>query len=281
MGEMGARSLFPLLSFCLFLSLVMAESPYARETEKWRQAYQARLKAPDGWLAVAGLSWLREGTNSVGSDASNDVVLPPRFPAHLGSITLTGRSAVLQSPAGRQQFEAEKEPIAFHDISLALIERNHRFAIRVRDPQAPTLRHFTGSRWFPLREEYRIEAKWTPYHTPKTIPIVSILGYSEDEPTPGYAEFTLHGKTFRLEPVIEEPGSLFFIFKDETAGHETYGAGRFLDAPDPKDGKVILDFNQSRNPPCAFTAFATCPLPPRQNFLATRIEAGELKYGNH
>ena len=273
------RSLLPLLAVA---TLAMAASAsYSDETEKWREKYQQRLKSPQGWLAVAGLFWLHEGPNTIGSDAKSEVVLPASHPAHVGTIVLKGNTASLKSDGAEQTLVADKDPIRLGDLSLALIERDHRYAIRMRDPNAETRRNFTGSKWFPIREEYRIEARWVPYNRPKKIAIATILGYVEQQEAPGYAEFDLHGKKMRLEPIVEEPGTLFFIFKDQTAKHETYPAGRFLDAADPKDGKVILDFNQARNPPCAFTAFATCPLPPKQNVMATRIEAGELKYGSH
>jgi uncharacterized protein len=271
-----------LLGTTLMLATLMATSnPYRQELDQWRQAYQERLMAPNGWLSVAGLSWLHQGKNTVGSSDDADVVLPKRFAAQAGTIELNGKTAVFHSDAGEKTLEAEKDAVPYKDVTVALIERDHRYAIRLRDPLAETRVHFTGSKWFPTREDLRIVAKWVPYDPPHTIPIASILGYVEDQATPGYAEFAIDGKTFRLEPTVETPGSLFFTFKDQTAGHETYPAGRFLDAADPKDGKVILDFNQSRNPPCAFTAYATCPLPPKQNVMAIRIEAGELRYGQH
>jgi uncharacterized protein (DUF1684 family) len=260
----------------------LAVSPsYIREVQQWRAQYEERLKSPTGWLAVAGLFWLHEGSNTVGSDPQSEVVLPKSYPAHAGTLTLAGNAATYRADGKELTLVAEKDPIQIGELSLALIERDHKYAIRLRDPNAETRRNFTGLKWFPIKQQYRIEARWVPYNPPHTIPIASILGYVEQQPTPGFAEFELHGKTYRLEPIVEEPGTLFFIFKDQTSAHETYGAGRFLDTADPKDGKVILDFNEARNPPCAFTAFATCPLPPKQNVIATRIEAGELRYGKH
>jgi uncharacterized protein (DUF1684 family) len=135
---------------------------------------------------------------------------------------------------------------------------------------------FRGLRWFPVREPYRVTARFVSYEKLRSIPIASIIGYTDQEPSPGYAEFTLGGQTLRLEPVLED-GELFFIFRDRTAGKETYPSGRFLYAALPQDGKVELDFNKAENPPCAFTDYATCPLPPKQNVLPVRIEAGELR----
>jgi uncharacterized protein (DUF1684 family) len=271
----------------IFMNAAMsmnAASPsgsFVTQVEKWREGYEQTLKAPDGWLSVSGLFWLHEGENTVGSDAQSDVVLPARFARHAGSITLKGDQAILRTDAGDFPMKGEKEPLSIGNVSLAFMLRNHKYAIRMRDPEAETRVHFHGTKWFPPREELRVEAKWMAYEKPREIPIVTILGYTEAQPSPGVAEFQLDGKTFHLTPVVEEPGVLFFIFKDQTAGHETYGAGRFLKAEEPKDGKVVLDFNRAYNPPCAYTAFATCPLPPKENVLTTRVEAGELKYGSH
>ena len=272
---------FPLVLLLAVGICLAASADYESIIQKWQQAYERRLQTPEGWLAVAGLFWLSEGSNSVGSHSDKRVVLPARFPSSAGEIVLSGNTAVYRYEGKEQKFVAEEDPIQVGNITLALLERNHRYAIRMRDPQAEARVNFKGLKFFPIRPEYRIEAKWVPYKEPRIVRIPTILGYSEDQPAPGYAEFQLQGQTFRLEPIIETPGSLFFIFKDKTAGHETYPAGRFLDAEDPKDGKVILDFNQARNPPCAFTAYATCPLPPKQNVMSVRIEAGELRYGNH
>jgi uncharacterized protein (DUF1684 family) len=130
-----------------------------------------------------------------------------------------------------------------------------------------------------VSEDYRVTTRLEP--DAKKIPILNILGQVEDTPSPGYVEFELHGQKLRLTPVEESPNELFFIFRDPTAGKETYASGRFLDAELGKDGAVVLDFNKAYNPPCAFTPYATCPLPPKENRLAVRIEAGELKYGSH
>jgi uncharacterized protein (DUF1684 family) len=145
------------------------------------------------------------------------------------------------------------------------------------------LKEFTGLRWFPVQEDYRVEGRFVPYTSAKTIAVPNILGQVEEMPSPGYVAFTIGGREVRLDPVLEEPGAseLFFIFRDQTTGKETYPAGRFLYAAMPKDGRVTLDFNKAYSPPCAFTPFATCPLPPKQNRLPVRIEAGEMHSGHH
>jgi uncharacterized protein (DUF1684 family) len=233
--------------------------------QKWRVDYEAKLKAPGGWLAVAGLYWLHQGSNSV--------PLP------------NGKSAAFELKDGRVRFEnrilkPDMDSVKVGEIDLAPIERGSKIGIRLRDPNAETRRTFTGTKWFPASLAWRIDAKWVAYPKPKPISITNILGMKEDDPSPGYAEFTVQGKPYRLDAVIDD-GELFFMFKDVTAGHSTYGAGRFLYAPIPKGDRVELDFNKAHNPPCAFTAFATCPLPPKQNVLALAIKAGEKSYGAH
>lgn len=163
---------------------------------------------------------------------------------------------------------------------MFVIHRGNRYAIRLKDTGSKFRQEFTGLHWFPVRASYRVTARFVRYETPKMIAIPNILGETEKEASPGYVVFTLQGHPFRLYPVVEG-NQLFFIFHDQTSGKETYPSGRFLDADLPKEGKVLLDFNKAYNPPCAFTPYATCPLPPKQNRLATRIEAGELNYGQH
>ncbi len=170
--------------------------------------------------------------------------------------------------------------LKFGDVTATIIERGGKFGVRLRDPNAETRREFTGCKWFPASDAWRVKAKWVPYPKPKTIAITNILGMTDQEPSPGYAEFTLQGRKMTLEPVLED-GELFFMFKDATSAKTTYGAGRFLYAALPKGDSVELDFNKAHNPPCAFTAFATCPLPPKQNILPAAIEAGEKNYGKH
>ena len=160
-----------------------------------------------------------------------------------------------------------------------MIQRGSRTGIRLKDASSAARRNFAGLHYFPIREAFRIKAKYTPYDQPRKIRIVNVLGDASEDLSPGYVEFDLAGKHCRLEPLLEG-NLLFFIFKDKTSGRETYPAGRFLYANLPKAGRVILDFNKAINPPCAFTPFATCPLPPRQNRLGVSIEAGELRYGH-
>jgi uncharacterized protein (DUF1684 family) len=269
--------------------VLLAGSTYKDEIADWRAKHEAGLKRPDGWLSVAGLFWLHEGPNAVGSDPRSDVVLPAAAPKRAGVLTFHA-DKVRFEPAdkafagkhGVLRIDSEGPPdvVEIAAIQLTVIRRGEKTGVRLRDPHAATRRDFPGLKWFPVDETWRVKAKWTPYSEPKTIAITNVLGMTDQEPSPGYAEFMLHGQKLRLEPVLEDD-HLFFIFKDQTSGKSTYGAGRFLYADLAKAGEVILDFNKAENPPCAFTAFATCPLPPRQNALAAPIEAGELNFGHH
>jgi hypothetical protein len=272
-------------SLTIFAAGALLAAPYLTETEKWRAAYEAALRKPEGWLSVAGLFWLHEGDNSVGSDAQSDVVLPAGTPPHAGSFRFHQGVATFQPSSGPAAVLKPDDPgppdvLHIGSVAVTVIKRGDKTGVRLRDPNAPARLHFTGCQWFPIDEAWRVNAKWVAYPEPKKIAITNILAMTDREPSPGYAEFTLRGKTLRLEPVTEDD-RLFFMLKDLTAGKTTYAAGRFLYAAMPKDGIVELDFNKAENPPCAFTAFATCPLPPKQNWLPVAIEAGEKKYGNH
>jgi len=272
---------------------------YVREIDAWRAKREEGLRAPDGWLAVVGLHWLREGTNTIGSAKGSDVVLPLPAPPRVGTLELTRGRALIRvapgvtvksgdKPVTELQLRsdhggAKPDMLAVGPVSMYVIERGGRLALRVKDTESPRRRSFRGLDWYPVRETYRVQARFTPYDPPKKIPIANVLGMVEPMPSPGYVTFQMAGRRFRLEPVLEEPDAkeLFFIFRDTTAGKETYPAGRFLYSEMPKDGQVVLDFNKAYSPPCAFTSFATCPLPPRQNRLAVRIEAGERKPAGH
>ena len=277
-------------------ALCMAsDNGYVASIERWRQERVARLKADDGWLTVAGLFWLHEGDNSVGS-ASGDAIQLPRGPAHAGRFEFRGGKvtfhadpgsgakvngkAVSNAPLRADNDTGGPDQVTLGDLTMFPIRRGDRVGIRLKDKQSEYRREFTELHWYPVREEYHVTARWVAYDKPHMLTIPNILGQTEQEPSPGYAEFKLHGHEYRLEPVLEDD-QLFFIFRDETSGKETYGAGRFLYADVPKGRTVVLDFNKAYNPPCAFTPYATCPLPPKQNRLAVRIEAGELKYGSH
>ena len=256
---------------------LFAVSNHESEILAWRAERVKVLTADTGWLTLAGLFWLHEGTNHFGSDISNEVKLTDG-PAHAGEFEFHKGVVKYQ---GKEIKADVSDPIKVGRVSLYVIKRSDRFGIRVKDPETPERRSFHGFQYFPISDEYRIVAKWVA--EPKSIPILNVIGQTEPSPNPGYAVFQLRGHEYRLYPVLEtiDAKELFYIFRDQTSGVETYGAGRFFYSDMPHDGKVVIDFNKAYNPPCAFTPYATCPLPPRENRLAVRIEAGEKKYGDH
>jgi uncharacterized protein (DUF1684 family) len=180
----------------------------------------------------------------------------------------------------RSDAEAESDLITLGDLTMVLIRRGTRHAIRLWDRRSPARQAFSGRRWYPLREAYRLTAHFVPHDPPHTLAVPNILGETEQRLSPGYAAFTINGQAHSLDAVTEGE-ELFFIFRDQTAGDTTYAAGRFLKAAFPQHGQITIDFNRAYSPPCAFTAFATCPLPPPGNHLPVRIEAGELYDGDH
>ena len=278
----------------LVLAVAAAQSPsYRAEIEKYRAERVADLTAPNGWLATQGLFWLHAGENTAGSDPSSEIKLPQRAPGRLGVFTLAGGKVTFApDPAAHVEVAGkhiagpvdlaggEANAVVTARLSLFLIRRGDRIGLRMLDPESRARRTFAGLRYFPLDSKYRFAAKFTPHPAMKTVPVLNVLGQLVPMESPGYVEFTLDGRTWRLEPVYETSrrADLFFIFKDLTSRTDTYEAGRYLHAPLPHDGIVDLDFNRAYNPPCAFTAFATCPLPPRQNDLAVAIRAGELRH---
>ena len=266
---------------------------YAADIQAWREKREAALKADGGWLTVAGLFWLKEGENRFGSDPANDIALPASAPARAGVFELrqgetrfrlepgvVGGIAGQMATSGVLRPDTSGEPgvLTLGRLTMHVIERGGQFGIRLKDNDNARRKSFAGLKWFPVVEGYRVQAKWVPHAAPVKLPIPNVLGRVESMLSPGYAVFTLNDRQLRLDPVLEEAGAdqLFFIFRDATAPKETYGGGRFLYSDLPREGQVVLDFNKAYSPPCAFTDFATCPLPPKQNQLPLRIAAGEL-----
>jgi uncharacterized protein (DUF1684 family) len=280
--------------FAVALSSTPADAHRA-EVEAWRQRRLQRLSRPDGWLTLAGLFWLDEGANPFGSDKGNRVVLPAPTPPCMGELVLNhGSLSVRVGPgielrtAGKPvremalKSDADGDPtvLEYGPVGFYVIKRRDRFAIRVKNAQSPALLHFTGLDSFPISESWRFDARFEHYDPPKDVVVPNAMGGTDAEKCPGAIVFRVGGKDYRLEPVIEEGSEeLFIIFGDKTNGCETYGAGRFVYVKWPDaQGRTILDFNKAYNPPCVFTPYATCPLPPAANRLPIRIEAGEKTY---
>ncbi|HEX3320350.1 MAG TPA: DUF1684 domain-containing protein [Terriglobales bacterium] len=279
------------------------DASWQSELQSWRVERAKNLQAPEGWLSLIGLNWLNEGDNSFGAVEGNLFQISAKVPAHIAVLRLQKGTLRLLPPAegfpkelkldGKPASEAtlfaddaqNPSKLTIGTVAIIIIHRDERYALRVKDTQAPSRSTFHGLSWYAPDEHYRIHAKWIPYTPPKILDIPTILGTVSKLPAPGVAEFTIEGRTVRLEPVLESPDSkeLFFILRDTTSKTTTYGGGRFLytELPDhgvAQPGDVVLDFNRLINPPCAFTAFATCPLPPMQNRLPVAISAGEKRY---
>lgn len=259
--------------------LVLAADPHTQSVQEWRKKYEEGLKAPyTGWLSVAGLYWLKEGENLAGSTDNNDVVLP-RGPAKAGAFLFDGKTVRYRDPKGairslRTDTSGTPDTLDIEGMRLVAIERNGKFAIRLRDDQSKMRKEYTGSVWYPISSKYKVKAKFIPHPYKRTVNFADHTGNTQKMISPGIVEFTLNGQLLRLEPV-EDEGQLFFVFKDKTANKGTYGAGRMLYSPLPVNGIAEIDFNVAKNPPCVFTPYATCPLPPKQNILPIAIEAGE------
>lgn len=274
-----------------------APSGFEAETRAWHAERVARLTAEDGWLTLVGLHWLKEGSQRFGSASDNELIFPASVPAHAGTFTRKGNTVSLLLEPGvsltldgkpftggtlRSDAEGRPDTLALGTLRFFVIRRGERLGVRVKDSEAPTRKAFHGILTYPPNATWRVEGRLEPATTERKLPVPNVLGEVEEMSSPGTVVFTFGGQEYRLTPVVETgENQLFFIFGDLTNRDETYGAGRFLYADLPKDGKVVLDFNRAYNPPCAFTSFATCPLPPPQNRLKIRVEAGEKRYGDH
>jgi len=292
------RNTVAVLALFFGVAAVHAESPtassitsdaYQQQIQRWRADRVKRLTAPDGWLSLIGLEWLKEGSNRVGSAADNDIVLKAG-PAHLGTVTLSKEGKLHLTVAEATLIDdahaiGDSKPttVNFGAANFYVIDRDGRKALRVKDGAAETRKDFVGIDYFPIDASWHIVATWVPFNPAHKLEIGSVIGTIDKVDVPGKAVFQRDGHTYELLPYQEEPGGdLFFVIADRTSGKETYGAARFLYAALPKDGKVILDFNEAYNPPCAFTRFATCPLAPPENRLDLSVTAGEKKYrGEH
>jgi uncharacterized protein len=277
---------------CSAFTLPAADAPaaYPAQLAKFRADREKSLISETGWTTVVGLTWLKEGENRAGSDAKADVQPPASVPPQLGVFTLASGHVRFQPAAGVKLLSRELAPdisgkndkLVLGTVTMTVIQRADKFGIRVKDSQAATRKEFTHLSWFPIDPSWRITASYVPFDKPHTLNFDTVIsGLQEQDFSPGYLTFTRDGKEYRLEP--SDDGSI--VFRDQTAGKATYGAGRFLDIDLPKNrkapGSVILDFNEAYNPPCVFTAYATCPLPPPQNRLSLSVTAGELMYNGH
>jgi uncharacterized protein (DUF1684 family) len=273
---------------CYQQSRLVVSDSYSAEIDKWRADRRAGLLSDNGWLTLVGLDWLHDGTNDVTLPAHPPVTV--RLILNNAKVTLQANPSVaIAGPTGLRDDTDPQGPtvIRIGTLNFQIIKRadkgGDRFGVRVKDSDSESRKNFKGLDYFATNPACRIEARFEPYQPPKKIAITNVLGMTSDETSPGALVFTLQGRDFRIDPILEQgEKDLFIIFKDATSGKETYAAARYLYAhPPDATGRTIVDFNQSYNPPCVFTPYATCPLPPSQNRLPIRIEAGEKKYAGH
>ena len=268
---------------------------YRQEILAWREWREERLREPDGWLTLVGLFWLEEGENTFGAGEDNRVPLPEGSgPTRMGRFVRTGEEvrvevepgipilhdgAAVSEMALSSDTAGEPTVLSLGSLSLHLIGRGGRVAVRVRDRESRTLKRFVGLNWYLFDPKWRREARFQSFSAPQTIRVPNFIGDPFDRESPGFVIFDVDGETQRLDAFTSREGRLFIVFGDSTNGRDTYGGGRFLYAEPPAAGRRLdLDFNKAYNPPCVFTPYAACPLPPAQNRLAIGIEAGEKMY---
>jgi uncharacterized protein (DUF1684 family) len=274
----------------------MISPDHEQKIMKWRAERDESLRRENSWLALAGLFWLNQGRNRIGSDSSNEVVLPERFPAWLGSIQLDGKQASLQLEAGltvevngtavaqsQLKPDTDENPsfISRDNIRMVVIDRPSGMGIRLWDNERVERRTFAGRQWFPINEALRLPAQWARYAEPRRVMVPDVFGEMVEDLVHGQIDFEIGGRPLTLQASQEDDGRLVFHFMDQTSGRETYPSGRYFVTPEPvSQGEFTLDFNYAYNPPCAFTPYATCAFAPAENHLPVPIEAGE-KYTEH
>jgi len=269
----------------------MANEEYEKSILSWRPEVENNLRRENGWLALAGLFWLRKGTNIIGSDPVSDIRLPNRAPTRLGTFEFDGDSVTLNVERDlpvelngvvtkNAQLDTDQEDvpsfISFTDMRMVVVRRSKGVGIRLWDNTREERRTFPSRKWYPVKEAYRIPATYTRFETPKIVKMPDILGAILDEPMQGFVTFELNGKKYELVTEELPDHRLFIQFMDETNGNPTYPSGRYHYTDALEGDKVFIDFNKAYSPPCAFTEYATCTFPPQENHLKVRIEAGEI-----
>lgn len=270
-----------------------ADEAYLAQHAAFKDRRATSIAGPEGWGTLVGLFWLREGLNTMGSNPEGQIVLPAdRALAEIGTIAVQGDSAwLIPLPSATVMVDGQlaTQPVGLYGpnsptiylthetLKAHVIERSGRLALRAQDSAHPFRTSFAGIPYYPADTTWRVEATFVPFAVPETLNILNVIGTIERQRAPGELRFTLNGQTLSLTPTQPTDGEPFFImFRDATTGKDTYGSGRYLSAEPPdENGKVILDFNRAYNPPCAYTEYATCPVPPARNTLSIPVRAGE------
>ena len=274
----------------LVAATAVAPVKEASMMDKARAERVSKLKAEDGWLSLVGLSWLSQGQQSIGRAADNTIVVKsPNAAEHIGTLRLDGKivhfsvhpsggvmhdgkpvtDLDLVSDAGGKPTKLTQGSVTFY-----VIERGGRLGVRIKDAKSPVRAKFAGLDYFPNDPAWRVDATFEPYASPKRVKVPTMVGVEEEYDVPGKFRFHNDGRDIALE-AFDDGEMLMIVFADKTSGKESYGAGRFLYVEKPKASRATLDFNLAESPPCAFTAYATCPLPPAGNRLAVAVTAGE------
>lgn len=270
----------------------MDKEKYVKSVKEWQQKRLASLKSENGWLNLVGLHWLKEGENPFGSNEANNIVFPEKAPEFIGSYMLYKNHISVRIEQDVDVYindsllkehevytDEDKNTTYFKldDFRWHIIKRGDRYGIRLRDLKSPLLEQITKIPSFPIDLKWRVKATFEPFNNPKEIAVPNFLGDVDYEKCYGLLKFNIDGQEHSLMPLGDGVNENFFvIFADETSAEETYGAGRFLSVEKPdKNGITYIDFNKATNPPCAFTDYATCPLPPKENILPIKILAGE------
>jgi uncharacterized protein (DUF1684 family) len=281
----------PLLLLAACASLAPADPEWEQSVVQWRERAEKSLRSDNGWLTLAGRFVMKPGVNTFGTGAGNDIVFPKGLgPERIGTITIEGGKVSMKLEPG---VTMEKDGVPFTErvmgtaldkrdwvkfgrATMHVIEREGRYVLRLADNESEVRKGFQGRVWYDVKAPYRVNATYVPYAPGRKVTIINVLDEASDEPSPGYVEFEVAGTRQRLDAVGDDEG-LFFVLRDATAGDTTYRPGRFLYVEKtPEPGKpFLLDLNRIYNPPCAFSEFTTCPLPPEQNILKVRLEAGE------
>lgn len=266
-----------------------------REAEAWRAKHEADYRRE--WVTIAGLHFLKDGAQTVGSSASSDIVLPASAPPIVGRLVLDSTTVHFEPAPGapvtlrdqpvtgplvlRDDGGPETDEVTAGGVRFVVHKSGDRLSLRVWDPEGPQARGFLGFTWFEIQPAYRVVARFIRDASPKSLQVLNTFGDVDAYTTEGVVEFQLQGQTLRLRPFTTRPTRFYFVFKDASSGSETYAAARFLYSDLRDDGTTVLDFNQAYNPPCAFNPFTTCPLPLAENRLPIKVLAGERAYPVH
>lgn len=267
---------------------------YEAEINAWHARRIEDVKAPNGWINLIGLHWLNPGINSFGRGETNDIVFTHHsFPENAGHFFLRDNTVSMEVKPGVRILadgvsvssavifhpdSAKTIQLEFGSLRWNIIKRDTRFGVRLRDLESEAVKTFAGVNRFPVDPQWKLPAQFVRADSLHTISVTNILGQTTEQTSPGTLVFEWAGKEYRLD-ALDGKDEFFIVFADASTGKETYGGGRFIYVKKPgADGATVIDFNKAYNPPCVFSPYATCPLPPQQNVLPIRITAGELNY---